>query len=200
MKMPFEDSSPIDQHELIHLISKGDENAFRTLFDTYARKLIYFVFALVKSKEVAQEIVDEVFIRLWKNRENAPGIRNIKVYLYSAVKNAALNHISRKAFEQITQPFNDIDILISDEQLPDRQMITAELFNEIHEAVNALPPRCKMIFKLVREDGLKYKEVADILNISQNTVDAQMVIAVKRIREKISAHLDFDLELLLKRK
>ena len=69
-------------------------------------------------------------------------------------------------------------------------MITAELFRKIEKAVDELPPRCKMIFKLVRQDGLKYKEVAEILDVSTNTVDAQMVIAVKRISEKLGNLLD----------
>jgi RNA polymerase sigma-19 factor, ECF subfamily len=188
--MPFENSYNITD-ELMRDIAAGDEKAFRKLFEDNIQKLIYFVFAIVKSKDIAQEIADEVFIRLWKNRENAVNIRNIKVYLYIAAKNTALNYISRKAFEQITEPLTDIDITINSEQVPDKQMITAELFNKIHEAVNSLPPRCKIIFKLVREDGLTYKEVSDILNISENTVDAQMVIAAKRIREKIKLYLDF---------
>ena len=73
---------------------------------------------------------------------------------------------------------------MQEEQCPDQQMITADILKKIQEAVNDLPPRCKIIFKLVREDGLKYKEVADILNISVNTVDAQMVIAVKKSAKK----------------
>lgn len=196
--MPFENSYNTTD-DLMRGIAGGDEKAFRKLFEDNVQKLIYFVFAIVKSKEISQEIVDEVFIRLWKNRENAVNIKNIKVYLYIAAKNAALNYISRKAFEQITEPLTDIDIIINSEQVPDKQMITAELFNKIHEAVNSLPPRCKIIFKLVREDGLTYKEVSDILNISENTVDAQMVIAAKRIREKIKLYLDFKPGTVLKK-
>jgi len=186
--MPFENSDT-ETSELLIQIAESNENAFRQLFNTHVKKLNCFAFSIVKSKEISQEIVDEAFIRLWKNRENAADIKNIKVYLYTAVKNAALNYISRKAFEQITEPFDGIDILINDEQAPDKRMITMELFNKIHEAVNSLPPRCKMIFKLVREDGLKYKEVAHILNISPSTVDAQMVIAAKYIKKKIASHI-----------
>ena len=186
--MPFE-KADIETHELLIQIAAHNESAFRQLFNTHVKKLNYFAFSILKSREISQEIVDEVFIRLWKNRKNAGDIKNIKVYLYTAVKNTALNYISRKAFEQITEPFDGIDILINDEQTPDKQMITTELFNKIHEAVNSLPPRCKMIFKLVREDGLKYKEVAHILNISPSTVDAQMVIAAKHIKQKIAPYI-----------
>ena len=70
-------------------------------------------------------------------------------------------------------------------------MITSEIFKRIRLTVDELPPRCKMVFKLVREDGLKYKEVAEILNVSVNTVDAQMVIAVKRIRENLKSHFEW---------
>ena len=75
-----------------------------------------------------------------------------------------------------------LDIDVNDEAPgPQDLMITAEMMQRMHKAIEALPPRCKMIFKLIREDGLKYKEVAEILNISVNTIDAQMAIAVKRI-------------------
>jgi RNA polymerase sigma factor (sigma-70 family) len=82
-------------------------------------------------------------------------------------------------------------ILDEHEQSPSQRMITAELIASIHAAVDALPRQCKMVFKLVREDGLRYAELARILNTSVDTVDAQMVIAVRRIREKVRAHLDF---------
>ena len=91
----------------------------------------------------------------------------------------------------VVEPFNHITIQIHDEYSPEQQLITEEIFKKIHSAVQDLPPRCKMVFKLVREDGLKYDEVAEIMKISVNTVDAQMVIAVKRIREAIGNHMYF---------
>lgn len=172
-------------------IASGNEQAFRQLFDYYSRKLIQFAFSFVKSKDAALEIVDQVFIRLWKQKENITEINNVKAYLYTAVKNTSLNYLSKKANEQIFQPFDQIYIQLYEEQNPEQQMITSEVYNNILAAVNKLPPRCRMIFKLVREDGLKYKEVAEILNISVNTVDAQMVIAVKRILEAVKGHFDF---------
>lgn len=173
---------------VLQRIGDGDEQAFRRLFQYYSPRLNQFAYSIVKVKEAAAEIVDDVFIKFWKQREKAPAISNIRVYLYVAVKNSALNYLSSKAHRQITEPFNHIDIALSRDQAPDEKMISAELLNKITAAVESLPPRCKMIFKLVREDGLRYKDVAEILNLTINTVDAQMVIAVKRISEKVQAH------------
>lgn len=169
-------------------IADGNEQAFRRLFQHYSPRLNQFAYSIVKIKEAATEIVDDVFIKLWKQREKASSISNIRVYLYVAVKNSSLNYLSSKAHRLITEPFNHIDVALSRDQAPDQKMISAELQEKITSAVESLPPRCKMIFKLVREDGLRYKDVAEILNLTVNTVDAQMVIAVKRISEKVQAH------------
>lgn len=176
--------------QLQKLIANGDEGAFRRLFDLYFCNLSQFVFSFVKARDISTEIVDEVFIRLWHNRSSIDQIDNLRVYLYKAAKNAALNHISRHARKNILEPFDDITIQLKDESSPEGLLITKEMLQKIRETVDLLPPRCKMIFKLIREDGLKYKEVAEILNISVKTVDAQMVIAVSRVRELMSCHLN----------
>ncbi|MDQ0107403.1 RNA polymerase sigma-70 factor (ECF subfamily) [Chitinophaga terrae (ex Kim and Jung 2007)] len=181
---------PTNEEPLIELqrIANGDEQEFRRLFHYFSPRLNQFAFSIIRVKEAATEVVDDVFIRLWKQKERATTIANIRVYLYVAVKNSALNYLSSKANQQITEPFNHLDIALSRDQLPDQKMISAELQKRITSAIEALPPRCKMIFKLVREDGLRYKDVAEILNLTVNTVDAQMVIAVKRIAEKVQSH------------
>lgn len=171
-------------------IAAGDQRAFRQLFDHFAEKLCGFAFSIIKNKEGAIEIVDEVFVKCWKQRTGMTAIRQMRTYLYTATKNASLNYLSARAHLQVTDPFDFINIQLQDEASPEQQMITAEIFNKIRAAVDELPPRCKMIFKLVREDNLKYREVAEILNLSVNTVDAQMVIAVKRISEKVRPHFD----------
>lgn len=170
-------------------IANNDQQSFRKLFDLFAHRLVNFSQAILNNREIAVEIVDDVFVKLWKNCQHANEIQNISVYLYTAVKNTSLNYLSKKAKEQVTDPFDFININISADQTPEQKMITEELFKKIESAIDQLPPRCKMVFKLVREDGLKYKDVADILNISINTVDAQMVIAVRRISESMRGSL-----------
>ncbi len=163
-------------------VAKGDEAAFTQLYIHFGKKLIQFAVSLVRSKEIAEELVEDVFVRLWANRNTITGIENLTVYLYVAVKNRSLNSLSNKARELIAAPFDYLDTTLDEfSSDPYDIMITSEMMANMQHAIDELPPRCKMIFKLIREDGLKYKEVADILNISVNTIDTQMAIAVKKI-------------------
>jgi RNA polymerase sigma-70 factor (family 1) len=171
-------------------IAASDQNSFRQLFHLYAKKLTQFAFAIVKSNEAAREIVDEVFIKIWKNRSSITTIQNLTVYLYTAIKNTSLNYLSARAKQNMVESFDFFSIQLSDNNSPEKTMITSELLKKINAAIDQLPPRCKMVFKLVREDGLSYKEVGAILKISPKTVDAQMMIAVKQISEKVK--MDFD--------
>ena len=168
--------------ELQRLVASGDEAAFTQLYLHYGKKLIQFAVSLIRSREIAEELVEDVFVKLWSNRERIREIDNLTVYLYVSVKNKSLNALSSKANELIAAPFDYLDTVM-DKFAPDpyNLMITVEMMTRMREAIESLPPRCKLIFKLVREDGLKYKEVAEILNISVNTIDVQMAIAVKKI-------------------
>jgi RNA polymerase sigma-70 factor (ECF subfamily) len=175
-------NTTVQLRELQIKVARGDENAFTQLYLHFGKKLVLFGISLVRSKEIAEELVEDVFVRLWAGRENITNIENLTVYLYIAVKNKALNKLSQKANELIAAPFDFLDTTIDEFAAdPYDLMITSEMMTRMHQVIEALPPRCKMIFKLIREDGLRYKEVAEILNISVNTIDAQMAIAVKKI-------------------
>ncbi|MEP7376263.1 MAG: RNA polymerase sigma-70 factor [Chitinophagaceae bacterium] len=181
--MPANDlHTTVQLKELQIRVAKGDEMAFTQLYLHFGKKLIQFAVSLVRSKEIAEELVEDVFVKLWGNRNNLTEIESLTVYLYVAVKNRSLNSLSQKAKELITAPFDYLDTTL-DEFASDPYdiMITSEMMASMQQAIDELPPRCKMIFKLIREDGLKYKEVADILNISVNTIDVQMAIAVRKI-------------------
>ena len=163
-------------------VAGGDENAFTQVYLQFGKRLILFGTSLVRSKEIAEELVEDVFVKLWANRKNITEIENLTVYLYVAVKNKALNKLSQKASELIAAPFDYLDTSMDEFAAdPYDLMITTEMMTRMQTVIETLPPRCKMIFKLIREDGLKYKEVAEILNISVNTIDVQMAIAVKKI-------------------
>jgi RNA polymerase sigma-70 factor (family 1) len=181
--------------ELLVQISEGSQAAFRQVYLLFYKRLFHFALAIVRTRELAEEIVEDVFVGLWKNQAAARSIQHLRIYLYTATKNTALNYLSKKARESITQPFDHIQIELNGSAItPEQILITAEMYKKIQAAVDALPPRCKMIFKLVREDGLRYKEVAEILNISVNTIDAQMAIAVRRIASALEADFGYSLQ------
>lgn len=181
--MPANDPhTAVQLRELQIRIAGGDETAFTQLYLHFGKKLILFGVSLVRSREIAEELVEDVFVKLWAQRRTITKIDNITVYLYVSVKNQALNKLSQKASELITAPFDYLDTTLDEFAAdPYDLMITSEMMARMQQVIETLPPRCKMIFKLIREDGLKYKEVAEILNISVNTIDAQMAIAVKKI-------------------
>lgn len=163
-------------------LQHNDEAAFTLIYQYLYKKLVQFSFSLIRNKEAAEETVEDVFVKLWSKRATAAEIDNLVVYLYVAVKNASLNTIAQKTNELLNAPFDFLEtaspVITAD---PYDLMITGEMMAKMNHVIDNLPPRCKLIFKLVREDGLKYKEVSEILNISVNTIDAQMAIAVKRI-------------------
>jgi len=171
-------------------VADGDQNSFRQLFHLYSKKLTQFAFAIVKSNDAAREIVDEVFIKIWRNKSSITTIQNLTVYLYTAIKNTSLNYLSARARENMVESFDFFSVQLSDNNSPEKTLINSEMLKKINAAIDQLPPRCKMVFKLVREDGLSYKQVGAILNISPKTVDAQMMIAVKQVSEKVK--MDFD--------
>lgn len=179
---------------LLQQIAAGDPAAFRQLYAAFYRQLCRFALAIVKTKELSEEVVEDVFIRVWQQRESITEIKNVRVYLYTATKNTSLNYLSRKARESITEPFDHIHVELDSSVIdPEQILITSEMYRKMQQAVEALPPRCKMIFKLVREDGLRYKEIAEVLNISVNTIDVQMSIAVKRLAAALETELGYPL-------
>ena len=167
-------------------IYNGDSASFTRMYGLLFKRLYNFSFSIVRVPETATEVVEDVFLKLWLQREKLDSIQNISVYLYVAVKNGSLNRLAQKANQWQHTSFDElVPEMAAIDNDPLRLMITKEMLEKVNAAIENLPPRCKMIFKLVREDGLRYKEVAEILNISINTIDVQMATAVKRISEAV---------------
>jgi RNA polymerase sigma-70 factor (family 1) len=166
-----------------------DQFAYKELFVAFYNPLLLFALSFVKSKEQAEEIVSDVFISIWEKRKRIDSINNLKVYLFVATKNTALNYLSRQNKTVITD-IDDVAVELRSIYFdPEQLLITAEMISRIKEAINQLPPKCRIIFKLVKEDELKYREVAEILDISIKTVENQVSIALK----KIGSAINFDI-------
>src|SRR5450432_242319 len=165
-----------------------DTTAYKELFVSFYNPLLRFAVTLVKSKEQAEEIVSDVFINIWEKRKRINSINNLKVYLFIAVKNTSLNYLSRQN-KNLTDSVDEAGMEFKSIYFdPEQLMVTAEMVARIKAAIEALPPKCKLIFKLIKEDELKYRDVAEILNISLKTVESQIAIALKKIGNSI--HFD----------
>ncbi len=167
-------------------IARNDDSAaYKELFLSFYNPLLRFAVTLVKSKESAEEIVSDVFVNIWEKRKRINSINNLKVYLFIAVKNTALNYLSRQnknLTDSVDETLMNYKSIYFD---PEQLMVTAEMVARIKAAIEELPPKCKLIFKLVKEEELKYRDVAEILNISSKTVESQIAIAIKKIGTSI---------------
>jgi len=167
-----------------------DQSAYKELFVQLYNPLLQFAASFVKSKESAEEVVSDVFMAIWEKRKRIASISNLKVYLYVATRNTAINYLARQN-KLVTTNIEEMDL--EPESIyfnPEQLLITAEMSKRIKEVVDQLPPKCKIIFRLVKEDELKYREVAEVLNLSVKTVENQVTIALR----KIGAAIRFDIK------
>jgi len=177
---------PPEGTTLLKKITEGDETAFRLLFDMYYQKLFHLAIFFLKSKELGEEAVSDVFLSIWKKRDTLDTVQDIERYLYTAVKNQALHYIRRSS-----QPdYEPIDLysidLIPDNDNPELTLLDKEYRDLIQQAINSLPDKCKEVFRLVQSDKLKQKEIAQLLDISIKTVEAHISTAYKRIAQYVN--------------
>ena len=178
------------QPSLLHRIQfENDELAFREFYEDNVFRLFQFAFTFVQNRELSEEIVNDVFLKLWHKRGRIDQIDNISVYLYVAVKNTAMNYLRQLRVRQDSalgkQAVHHFYLSPDPEQL----LVTDELRRRIEAAIEGLPARCKLIFKLVKEDGLSASEVASILDISYKTVTTQLTIALRKLEEVLKPSL-----------
>lgn len=167
----------------------GDQSAYVRLYRIYFAQLLRFARSFVRRVQDAEEIVSDVFLQIWQMREKLHTIQNLTVYLYTCTRNHSLNHLAKKR-RDISFPLDEsmpVEPVAGED--PEQHYLTLELVRRIDQAIEQLPSRCRMIFKLVREDGLKYREVAEVLEVSQKTVEAQMGIAMRKLSESIRPYI-----------
>ncbi len=157
------------------------ELTFEELYKHYFVRLFRFCFSIVHQKEPAEEIVNDVFLKLWQKNSGGPVIGNYEPYLYVAVKNRSLNYLRDHSSFPTIELSERCDEYIRFDADPETLLVGAEVFQRVWMAINRLPPRCKLIFSLIKEDQLKYKDVARLLEVSVKTVEAQLAIALRKI-------------------
>lgn len=175
------DALHTDRH-LFTAISSGDEQAFREIFHAYNKSLFPFVLSLIKIESDAREVMQNVFLKLWLNKEKLPEIENPGGWLHTLAANACYDHLRRQAtYELHLSKAQSMQSLHDDHTL--LHLEARDVKNAIQEAIHQLPLKRREIFQLSKIEGLTRREIAERLKISENTVRNQLVDAVDFVQD-----------------
>ena len=170
------------------IVKNKDAQAFEFIFNTFYDKLYRVAYYYMSSDANAADMVSEVFYKLWLNANRLNKIENLENYLFFMTRNQCLSALRTEKKLMYTSLQSDFRQQITTAN-PESALISQEFIQHLHKHIGSLPSRCQIIFLMVKEDGLKYKEVADILNISVKTVENQMTKAIGYLRKIVA---DYD--------
>ena len=170
----------------IDRIINSDEAAFCRFMERYSSRLYNYVFALIGQKEPAEEVVSDVFYEVWKNRKTLGGIENMNAWIQTITYRKAISYLRKETGKTELSLDGIGDFIFAPIQSPDEAMISKEEMEKINNAIQQLPPKCKHVFFLAKIEGLPYKEIADILNISVKTINNHIAFALEEIAKNLN--------------
>lgn len=175
---------------------KGDKAAFAALFKAYYQDACRYVIRLIRDEDTAEEIVQTTLVNIWEKREMINEDISFKSYLFRSAYNTALNYLKHQKVVANYANLQKDTYALNKERFVSQQP-DFELQRRVKAALSDLPPQCQRVFRMSREEGLKYHEIADELGISKKTVEVHMGKALKLLREALSDYLPIMLTLLL---
>jgi len=182
------DESANSVRTLLLKVAEGDENAFGQLFKTYYNQLGGFIFRITESEPLTQEIVQDVFLKIWINRGSLAELYCFKAYLLVVARNHAFNCLKQIAREK-NRKKEWVNTVLHHASNNVEDTTTLDTGNLIDEAVELLPPRQKKVYTLSRRNGMKQEEIARELNISLETVKKHMVLALRFLKNYLRTHI-----------
>lgn len=174
------------------MTEENDQLAFRQFYDHFFVTLFRFTCSLTKERELAEEITHDVFVQCWQKRRELTNVRNPAVYLFVTARHRVVDHIRKQSSNRNVQLSEEEDYEVHLTPDPEQLLITNEMMGKMEEAIAALPPKCREVFILVKQYGLRYKEVAAILDLSAKTVENQLAIALRKLTKAISFTLEME--------
>lgn len=187
------DQKYYDEAALLLRMAENDQAALGAIMDHYTPVIYPYLLYWVKNAELVQEISQDVFVSVWRNRHKLPAVKNFSGYVYTIARNKAISAINAD-LSRVRNEGEPTPEIISG---TDARVELKELSNLIDAAVATLPPKRKEVFRLSREEELTYEEIAERLNISRNTVKGHMVAALVYLRDYLKTHSDIVWMLLL---
>lgn len=174
---------------LENIYQRDDQKSFEDIFKLFYSRLLNFCIHYIKDREAAEEIVSNVFLKIWIKRKELSHIQNLETYLFISVKNQSLNYIKQFSnYRVVYLEETGVHQLLNTHD-PGKELERRELIFKMNQAIETLPQQCKIIFSLVKEEGLRYKEVAQILDISPRTVETQLVRAMQKLDKILSPYI-----------
>lgn len=175
---------PANLKSVVVRVSEGHQGAFKELFDIFSSKVYAFALKLTHSQSAAEEIVQEVFLKIWLNRQALRTVEHFPAWLYSITRNHAFNIIKRTAIEQRVKA--QFTKGLREENFETEELIIHRDYQRIlNQAIDRLSPQQKMVYSLCYGDGLKYEQAARKLRISKLTVKTHMQQAIKKIKSQL---------------
>lgn len=168
---------------LVKKMSEGDKIAFQQLFMAYYPKVRYFIYGFLKSNEEAEDLTQEVFLKIWTYRTRFANVTTFGAYLYTLAKNTTFNHIESKHIR--TDGFNEQPIADETSHTSHEELVAKDLQLFIDMLVDAMPTQRKRVYELSRKEGLTNEEISEQLNLSKKTVENHLNLALKELRKAI---------------
>ncbi|MDO5664641.1 MAG: RNA polymerase sigma-70 factor [Bacteroidia bacterium] len=170
-------------------ISNENQNAFNALFRQQYVKLVSFAQTFVVEKNLAEEIVSDVFVSIWINRDKLPVIDNPNTYLYVSVKNRSLNILRNKTYTVAIE--EQLEAQKTTHDNPHDKIEQRELSEKLLSIINALPEQQRLVFNMIKQNGLTAKQAAEILQLSPRTVETHLYKAIKQLEQEITDYLGY---------
>lgn len=190
------DNGIINEAILLHRLADGDREAFRTLYDNYRDKLFYYTLRLTHSKQLAEDTLQDIFIKVWTDRDKMRDVRSFDAWLFTLAKHKVINGFRRVSMEHSI--LAEMKKELADQVDSTTQAIDYnETSKALQLAIAQLPPQQKMVYRLRREQGLKNDEIANQLNISPLTVKKHISQASRAIRMLIEKQTSISVSILL---
>jgi RNA polymerase sigma-70 factor (family 1) len=186
----------VSDGELLPLLRSGDNAAFKELFERYHTEVYTFLYKFLKSPELTEDITQEIFIKVWDNRETLPELTSVKSYLFTIGRNHAFNFLKRAGVDKNAKA-EILKYYSTDGNSLENGIHARDYQRYLNELLDKLTPQSREIFRLCRQEGKSYDETAELLGISRNTVKKHMVRSMRILSDTIEKDLGLSLTTLL---
>ncbi len=179
----------VNVQTLLGMIEEENRLAFNMFYEIYYDQVFRYAYYFLKDTEACREVIADVFFAIWQSRKQLKRVENLETYLFVSVRNEVTRYNQKPyRYNHVSLDNMPVDLEVTGEELPDDKIVSAEMEELLSKIVGQLPEKCRLIFLMARMEGLKPKEIAERLSISENTVRVQMKIAIEKIVAQITPY------------